>query len=132
MKCPLYIGKGVKMANYPYYGGYYNPGFTPAQPAQQNPGIIWVSGEAGAKAYLVGAGQSVLLMDSENACFYIKTTDASGMPMPLRVFDYKERTAQAPAVKTPEMDMSDYVTREEFQKWADDFRDSIKGEKDGK
>lgn len=120
------------MANYPYYGGYYNPGFNPAQPAQQNPGIIWVSGEAGAKAYLVGAGQSVLLMDSENACFYIKTTDASGMPMPLRVFDYKERTAQAPAVKTPEMDMSDYVTREEFQKWAEDFRDSIKGEKDGK
>ena len=40
-----------------------------------------------------------MLMDSETQTFYIKTADASGMPQPLRVFDYKERmqAAQAPA-----------------------------------
>jgi hypothetical protein len=48
----------------------------------------------GAKAYPVTAGNSVLLMDSEESVFYIKTTDQSGMPQPLRVYDYKERTAQ--------------------------------------
>ena len=66
-----------------------------AQTAQATPSIIWVQGEEGAKAYMVAAGNSVLLMDSENSAFYIKSTDASGMPLPLRVFDYKERTSPA-------------------------------------
>ena len=34
------------------------------QTPQQSSAIIWVQGEAGAKSYLIGAGQSVLLMDS--------------------------------------------------------------------
>lgn len=66
-------------------------------PAQNNTldnGIIWVQGEAGARAYLVPAGKSAMLMDSENSIFYIKTTDASGMPNALRIFDYKERSPQ--------------------------------------
>lgn len=92
--------------NYPYYPSYYNPQNYPQ--AQQQSGIVWVQGEAGAKSYLVGAGQSVLLMDSETSKFYIKTTDASGMPLPLRVFDYKELT-QAPATQ------SEFVTRSEFE-----------------
>lgn len=67
------------------------------QPAQQQPTpIIWVQGEEGAKAYMVAAGNSVLLMDSENSVFYIKSTDASGMPQPLRIFDYTERGKMAP------------------------------------
>lgn len=69
-----------------------------AQTAQATPSIIWVQGEEGAKAYMVAAGNSVLLMDSENSAFYIKSTDTSGMPLPLRVFDYKERTT---ATKMP-------------------------------
>ena len=52
-----------------------------AQTAQATPSIIWVQGEEGAKAYMVAAGNSVLLMDSENSAFYIKSTDASGMPL---------------------------------------------------
>lgn len=59
----------------------------PGQATQQaTPSIIWVQGEEGAKAYMVAAGNSVLLMDSENSSFYIKSTDASGMPLPLRGF----------------------------------------------
>lgn len=54
----------------------------PAQPVQQpqqnNNGILWVSGEVGAKSYLVAPGTSVLLMDSESEKFYIKSTDVSG------------------------------------------------------
>lgn len=90
------------------------------QPAQQNSGgILWVQGEEGAKGYLVAAGNSVMLMDSENSTFYIKSTDASGMPLPLRIFDYTERTmapkthsaaSQAPGVE--------YVTWQEFDALA--------------
>ena len=65
----------------------------PAQPVQQpqqnNNGILWVSGEVGAKSYLVAPGTSVLLMDSESEKFYIKSTDVSGMPQPLRTFEGK-------------------------------------------
>ena len=92
--------------SYPYYPNYYQP--------QQNAGIVWVQGEAGAKSYLVGSGQSVLLMDSEGSCFYIKSTDQSGMPLPLRVFDYKERVQEAshsPAAG------AEYVTKEEFMEF---------------
>ena len=90
-----------------------------AQPAQ-NGGINWVQGEAAAKAWLVAPGASVMLMDSENSVFYIKATDASGMPMPLRVFDYSERTVQPPAPKpepqpAPQIDMGQYITRQEFE-----------------
>lgn len=90
-----------------------------AQQTQGTPSIIWVQGEEGAKAYMVAAGNSVLLMDSENSAFYIKSTDASGMPLPLRVFDYKERTT---AAKTPPQTAQqpgvEFVTREEFDALA--------------
>lgn len=90
-----------------------------AQQTQGTPSIIWVQGEEGAKAYMVAAGNSVLLMDSENSAFYIKSTDASGMPLPLRMFDYKERTT---AAKTPPQTAKqpgvEFVTRAEFNALA--------------
>ena len=69
---------------------------------------------------MVGAGQSVLLMDSENPVFYIKSADASGIPLPLRVFDYTERTQntsqnvlQVPNSAQINLD-GKYVTRAEY------------------
>ena len=89
------------------------------QPAQQSSPIIWVQGEEGAKAYMVAAGNSVLLMDSENSAFYIKSTDASGMPLPLRVFDYKERTtATKMPHQTAQQPGGEFVTRAEFDALA--------------
>ena len=90
----------------------------PAQPVQQpqqnNNGILWVSGEVGAKSYLVAPGTSVLVMDSESEKFYIKSTDVSGMPQPLRTFEYHEVGTQMPP-KQPVQNMdSKYVTRQEY------------------
>lgn len=65
---------------YNYYPNYPTP----------NNDIVWVQGESGAKSFMVAPNKSVLLMDSEAQRFYIKTSDASGMPLPLRVFDYTE------------------------------------------
>ena len=90
-----------------------------AQQTQGTPSIIWVQGEEGAKAYMVAAGNSVLLMDSENSAFYIKSTDASGMPLPLRVFDYKERTTAAKTpTQTAQQPGVEFVTRAEFNALA--------------
>ncbi len=94
----------------------------PMPPAQQNGnGLIWVQGETGAKSFIVAPGQTVMLMDSEGDTFYLKTADSSGMPMPLRIFDYKERTdAAIQANNVPvsgfQQASGDYVTREEFER----------------
>ena len=122
------------MAN-PYMGGYnYGQYYNPLQPQmdrlaqmqaqyqqqqpqvpQTNQGILLVQGEAGAKSYLVAPNTSVLLMDSENSQFYIKTTDQAGMPT-LRTFVYQEVTgAPQNAQKQPETNLDDkYVTRQEY------------------
>ena len=85
-------------------------------PAPYSNGINWVSGESGAKSWIVGRGESVLLMDSESQCFYIKSADASGMPLPLRVFDYTERTHNAPQGSQTAFNQSNdnFITRTEF------------------
>lgn len=108
---------------FPYYPAYqpqmYQNQYMP-QTQQQN-GLIWVQGIEAAKSYPVSAGQSVLLMDSESNAFFIKTADASGMPLPLRAFDYTERAANnapktAQETRTePPIDLSDYVTRDELE-----------------
>ena len=127
-----------------YYAPFYRP--TYYDPAQQNPmgqfnqqfqqpvtppttqpmaqqwnnGLIWVQGEAGAKSYIVAPGNTVMLMDSEGERFYLKSADASGMPMPLRIFEYKERaetTSQAFSgpVSAQNVNFDNFVTREEFE-----------------
>ena len=94
----------------------------PSQPMQQQSNqIIWVSGEAGAKSYLVAPGNTVMLLDAENSVFYLKSADASGMPLPLRIFDYKERqNTPTSDFKAPTSDFSElddkYITREEFER----------------
>lgn len=120
MAFPNYFPTGYNpMGNYnPYQIGYQQMQST--QQAQTG-GLQWVQGEAGAKAFPMGAAQSALLMDSENNVFYIKSTDNSGMPLPLRIFDYRERTGQnAPkaAQNAPQaaIDTSLFVTRDELEK----------------
>ena len=80
-----------------------------AQQPAPNP-MIWVQGEAAAKSYLVAAGNTVPLWDSENMCIYVKSVDASGVPS-MRILDYTERVKAAPK----------YVTRAEFEAFAAQF-----------
>lgn len=98
----------------------------PASPVQQQGnGILWVQGEAGARSYMVAPGASVLLMDSDSEAFYIKSADPSGMPMPLRIFDYKERVSQPvrrqdaqQVAETASEPAAEYVTRAEFESFS--------------
>lgn len=102
-----------------YRGGYFNPMQAPtmpnmaenqnqyAQPYQapmqpiqniipsaptqnQSNDIIWVQGEAGAKAYLVAPNTTITLWDSESPTIYVKTSDINGVPS-MRVLDFTER-----------------------------------------
>lgn len=77
---------------------------------QSGGGLIWVQGEAGMKSYPVANGQTVILMDSENPVFYIKSCDMAGMPS-ARTFDYEERKVPVTQGKPTE----EYVTRKDFE-----------------
>nr|DAL63187.1 MAG TPA_asm: hypothetical protein [Caudoviricetes sp.] len=89
-----------------------------SQSPTANSGINWVSGEVGAKSYLVAPNSTVLLMDSDATRFYLKSADNSGMPS-LRIFEYKE-VSNAPqnalqSSNTAEINLdSKYVTRDEY------------------
>lgn len=90
-------------------------------------GIVWVQGEAGAKAYPVPANGSAMLMDSEQQVFYIKTVDMSGMPNALRIFDYTERGNQ-PKTQSPleNVETNDSSKYEELEKQITDLNNKIK------
>ena len=89
-------------------------------PQQQvNQGLLWISGEVGAKSYLVAPNSTVLLMDSDAQRFYLKSADNAGMPN-LRIFEYTEVTnipQNAPqALNTDLKELDDkFVTREEYE-----------------
>jgi hypothetical protein len=81
-------------------------------PVPNMSGAVWVQGEAAAKSYPVAPNNNVILMDSEAPKFYVKSADPSGMPFPLRVFEYKE-VNEASVAQT--QDMSKFVTKEELE-----------------
>lgn len=88
------------------------------QQQPQTTGIIWVSGEAGARGYMVSPNTTVQLWDSDQQVIYLKSADASGMPS-LKILDYTIRD-QTPK-NTPmsvsnvaAVNPSDYVTKTEF------------------
>ena len=86
---------------------------------QVNQGLLWVSGEVGAKSYLVAPNSTVLLMDSDAQRFYLKSADNAGMPS-LRIFEYNEVTnAPQKALQGSNTDLkeldSKYVKREEYE-----------------
>lgn len=122
---------------YPYYQNY-NP-FLPNQNSviqNQNSGnpnnsMIWVQGEAGAKAYLVAPNSTVQLWDSESPTIYLKSADATGMPT-IKILDYKERNAVHADVskKQPQTDI--FATKEDIsalRSEIEELRDKIKPKK---
>lgn len=97
-----------------FYPNYTTPSYQPMyQPRTGNQnGITWVQGIEGAKAFQLMPTSNVILMDSENDRFYIKTCDNVGM-CNLRIFDYVETTnTQSKPVES--VDLSNYVTRDEL------------------
>ena len=113
-----------------YNAGYpatYQPlyQYVPQPQQQQQNGIIWVSGEAGAKAYLVAPNNTVQLWDSESQTIYLKSADASGMPS-IKVLDYTIReTAQNGANKPPvvsDKEILTFATKDELRAVSDEIK----------
>ena len=56
-----------------------------------NPGMIWVDGEVGAKAYQIQPGQTtpVALWDTNDQVIYLKSVNQMGMPNPIQKVRYQ-------------------------------------------
>lgn len=106
-----------------YQPMYYQPQYQVPQVQQpvqqQSNGIIWVSGEAGAKAYLVAPNNTVQLWDSESQTIYLKSADASGMPS-MKILDYIIRdmtpvNGPVSASASSQTNSTEYATKAEFK-----------------
>lgn len=75
----------------------------------------WVQGQAGAEAYLVAPGASVILMDSNAPVIYFKSADQNGRYLPMKTYDLVERVTDIPEQK-PQIDTSSFVKRDEIAK----------------
>lgn len=115
--------------SYPVYGQTQNiplmsqntPMINTPQP-QTNQSLTWVQGESGAKSYMIPPSSTVLLMDSEQNRFYLKSADAAGMPT-LKTYEYKEITQNIPQPQVlPE---NNYVTREEYTNLEDKYNELL-------
>ena len=112
------------------------------QGQQQTPmGIIWVDGEVGAKAYQLPTGwpsnTPLPLWDTNDTIIYLKSTNPMGMPNPLQKIHYNmdemtkgpmmQTSGQAalPAPEHEHQDMSDYVTRDDFERMKQEIRDTL-------
>lgn len=90
---------------------FQTPPQLPVQQPRQDPnGLIWVQGEAGAKSWFVAPGATVLLMDSENPRFYMKSSDMHGVPA-MRTFEYTEMGTQN---QQEQPQPGNFVTVDEF------------------
>ncbi len=88
-----------------YYPNYYQ------QQQNNNNGLIWVSGEAGAKAYPVAPNTTVQLWDSESQSIYLKSADNMGMPS-IKILDYTIRD-NAPTRHENSLN-NDYLTKDDI------------------
>lgn len=100
------------------YGTAINQPKYSAMQQQSNMSVVYIQGgDTAADSFLVATNQTVILIDNEAGKLYIKATDASGRPVPIRKFE-EVRTTPIPQTN------ADYVTREEFEKRIKELSDA--------
>lgn len=119
--------------NYSNTNGYnYNNsllnGQTMTQPSLPNT-YAYVNGLEGAKAYLVPPNTTVMLMDSDNPIFYLKSANQQGQAT-IRQFRFEEVLEQSQNKQVAQsVDLSGYVKREEFEEIKTKLEDVINSSK---
>lgn len=94
----------------------------PQPQVQQSWQIQFVRGDAGAKAYGIPASSSIILMDSSEPVFYMKSTDANGIET-VKAYDFTERETTA-----PELTSDKYVLKSDFEKLSEQVEKLLKAD----
>lgn len=98
------------------YGNPYQPVYRNQSPVWQ--GTRFVSGFLEAQSYPTPPGTKVLLMDSQEDKFYIKENDFNGVSS-VSQYSFSK-------IEEPKQDTRDYITREEFDRWKENYESTIK------
>jgi len=137
---PTWNYSGVGQQMYPQLQQSMNqmPMQQTAQTTQSGPGLIWVDGEVGAKAYQLPAGwpsnQPIALWDTNDTVIYLKSINPMGMPNPLQKAHYTlegmrsgEKTTGYSGDAEPKCnhDMTQYVKKEDLERMKQDLIDTI-------
>lgn len=126
-------GSGIGQQMYPQYQQQIQPQ-TQTPTTQGGPGLIWVDGEVGAKAYQIPAGwpanQPIALWDTNDTVIYLKSTNPMGMPNPLQRAHYtldgmKSGEKREGYSGDEKPDMSQYVRKEDLERMKQDLIDTI-------
>lgn len=103
----------------------YNTPNTPVQPQNTQPNVFaYVNGLEGAKAFFVPPNGRVLLMDSDNPIFYVKTANAMGQTT-IRPYRFEEIQEQ-PAPKVDYVKQSDLTAFDVRIKRLEDILSGVK------
>ena len=92
----------------------------PQPQVQQSVQIQFVRGDAGAKAFGIPASSSIILMDSSEPIFYMKSTDANGIET-IKAYDFTEREITQTEVNTDK-----FVLKSDFEKLSKQVKGLIK------
>lgn len=84
------------------------------QPAMQNVSWIPVSGYQGAKDHIVQPNATAWMMDNNEPVFYVKSADNLGTTT-FKAYRFEEIAEPGQPMQTPQIDMSKYVQRDEFE-----------------
>ena len=133
-----YSGVGQQM--YPQYSSQNMQQQVPqtSQTQQYGPGLIWVDGEVGAKAFQMPAGwpsnQPVALWDTNDTVIYLKSTNPYGMPNPLQKAHYTLEESKSgvrtqgysgDVEKHENPDLTKYVRKEDMERMKQELMDAI-------
>lgn len=112
----------------PYQNQYSNPYQQYQQPMYQTQQqvvyhpLTYVNGIEGAKAFIVNAGQTVYLMDSDSNTLFIKTADTQGR------YEIKSFNLIASGLDNNRQTPTDYVTKEDFIQFKKELLEVLKGD----
>lgn len=136
---PSWNYSGVGQQMYPQYQQSMAqmpvPQTTPAA-QQSGPGLIWVDGEVGAKAYQMPGGwsanQPIALWDTNDTVIYLKSTNPMGMPNPLQKAHYTlEGTKSGEASRGFSGDAvephAQYVTKDDLNRMKQELIEALNG-----
>ena len=86
-------------------------------PQQGNISVAFINnGIHGAQQFTVGAGNTVIIFDTDHKQFFIKEVGLNGFPKPLRVCTYEEQVQQ---------DGNEFVTKKEFDELKKFIKDRL-------
>lgn len=132
---PGYGYSGTAQQMYPNYQGQSMMQQPVQQSQQGGPGLIWVDGEIGAKAYQMPGGwpanQPIALWDTNDTCIYLKSINPMGMPNPLQKAHYtledavgREKSSDMSGNNVNE-DISQYVRKDDMERMKQELLDAI-------